>query len=96
MGDLAAGDDQSAVTMQFHTLSHVSATDNADTKSSVHPSAKKGNGLSSLSHHERSGNSSKHQETEDPRHKKAGFTPNKKLESASVDMMSDSSSKRYW
>mmetsp|Transcript_27350 Transcript_27350/g.51061 ORF Transcript_27350/g.51061 Transcript_27350/m.51061 type:complete len:164 (-) Transcript_27350:1917-2408(-) len=81
--------------MQFHTISNASAPDKTHNPSNLSVnSAKKVSGLSSSSHCENTNTNTTTRD--DPRHKKAGFTPNKKLESASVDVLSDSSSKKYW
>mmetsp|Transcript_27351 Transcript_27351/g.51070 ORF Transcript_27351/g.51070 Transcript_27351/m.51070 type:complete len:459 (-) Transcript_27351:1917-3293(-) len=102
ISDLAAEDginrlhaNEQSDSMQFHTISNASAPDKTHNPSNLSVnSAKKVSGLSSSSHCENTNTNTTTRD--DPRHKKAGFTPNKKLESASVDVLSDSSSKKYW
>lgn len=102
ISDLAAEDginrlhaNEQSDSMQFNTMSNISAGDKAHTPSNLSVnSAKRVAGLSSSSHCDI--HNTKATTQDDHRHKKACFTPNKKLESASVDALSDSSSKKYW
>ena len=78
--------------MQFHTMSNVTPTE--DSAIQVTPSASnRGAALSSSSHQEKSRRSGPQEEQ---RLKKKGAAPSKKLESVSLDKMSDTSSKKFW
>lgn len=105
IGDLAAAEDginrlhtnEQSDSMQFNTVSNNSATDKAHTPSNLSvTSVKRVSGLSSSSHSEKSTAKTTAHKGQRNRNKKTGSTPNKKLESASVDVLSDSSSKKYW